>query len=98
MDTSRTKPERRHSTRRVESDRLAIAILSFRGATWLSVRADRKKGLSVEYSNGRALVNALRGPEPRLRLTYDSQAVSEPWLLTARVWNSGGVPIEARDV
>jgi hypothetical protein len=86
-------PKRRWKT--LEILGLAIGLVSVVVSIVFGIRAEKAKALVLQYSPARPLL-ALQANN--LQVNYDGKVARRPYILSARLENTGSVPIEERDI
>lgn len=78
---------------------LIAAVVAILITIFFSLRSERDKEITITYLSKRSLVS-LDGPRPsvRLEVTAGGSVVTAPWLVSAKIENTGNVPIEERDI
>ena len=77
---------------------LVVAVVTVGATIFFSLRADKKKSITVRYLGERALLSREGRNGAGLSVSFAGEQVDAPWLLSGRLENTGTLPIEARDV
>ncbi len=77
---------------------LITAVVALVLTVYFSVRAERTKALTLKYLGERALVSFQSRASTQLGITLGGERLQAPWLLSARLENTGNQPVEARDI
>jgi hypothetical protein len=75
-----------------------VAIVALVATAYLSIRAERNKALTLRYLGQRPLLSLQRQPTQPLEVMLRGERLQAPWLLSARIENTGNQPIEAKDI
>lgn len=77
---------------------VVATLLSVAVTLFIGFRSERNKSISLRYVGQRPLLAQEAQAQSRLRVTYDGRQVARPYMVSARLENTGKFPIEARDV
>ncbi len=75
------------------------AVIAVLATAYFSIRSERTKEITVTYLSKRPLVSLEGGrPSAALEVTLGDKRIAAPWLLSAKIENTGNQPIEERDI
>lgn len=77
---------------------LFISVIAIGVSIYLSIRAEQEKSLVLRSLSSRSLITAEASRSGDLKVSLNDKVVAKPWLLSARLENSGSIPIEQRDI
>ncbi len=83
----------------IEAASWIAGILSLLATLYIYVQSENKKELNITYAPKRPLVSIdpLK-PNPKLEVHIAGSRVNAPWLVSARLENSGNQPVEFKDI
>src|ERR1700719_171856 len=88
----------RPKSRWLEIASLILGFIAVAVPTFLTLRTERQKALTVRFLSNRSLFNIDSQRARGLQVAYNAQTVAAPFLLSGRIENTGNVAIEARDI
>ncbi len=77
---------------------LMIGVVSIVVSVGLSISAQSRRGLLIRYLKRTPLIDTTARERGDLAISHMGGAVADPWLLSARLENSGNLPIERNHI
>jgi hypothetical protein len=84
--------------RTLEFVTLILSMVAIGVTVYFSLRSEKKKDLTLRFLVVRQLLDADAGRSNGLAITYQGIQIRQPWLLSARLENTGDLPLERRDI
>lgn len=76
----------------------AIGLITIFITIYFSIKAETSKALTITYSSKRALLTENTNSGPKIEITSNDKKITQPWLISVTVANTGSMPIEAKDI
>jgi hypothetical protein len=89
---------RQRTRRTLEYFGLTIGAISIIVSIFFSLKADRRKELTLSYLSKQSLLSVSDDRSGGLEVSFRGAKVVQPWLLSVRLENSGNLPIESQDI